>query len=133
NKFIKEAQRIGIYAIVDLMGLDDPIAKMKQLDHVPDVFILHRGIDTEKTAKGGGAVKAWSMVQEIKEAFKENKPLVAVAGGIRPSNVHDALKAGADIIIVGRFITQSRDVEFAIRQFLPSIGGDIDLFRVYTE
>ena len=44
-----------------------------------------------------------------------------------------ALKAKADIIVVGRYITQSRDVERSTREFLTQMQGDIDLFRVHTE
>ena len=40
---------------------------------------------------------------------------------------------GADILIVGRYITQSRDVERSVREFLPLLQGDIDLFRVHVE
>ena len=43
------------------------------------------------------------------------------------------LDAGADILIVGRYITQSRDVERSVENFLPYLLGDIDLFRVHTE
>ena len=59
--------------------------------------------------------------------------LIAVAGGIRPNTANIALEAGANILIVGRYITQSRDVERSVENFLPYMLGDIDLFRVHTE
>ncbi len=43
---------------------------------------------------------------------------------------------GADILIVGRYVTQSKDIERAVRDFLeltPNMREDIDLFRVHTE
>jgi len=46
------------------------------------------------------------------------------------------LANGADIIIVGRYITQSKDVERATRDFLKctsEMAEDIDLFRVHVE
>jgi len=43
------------------------------------------------------------------------------------------LKEGADILVVGRYITQSRDIEQAVRAFFPYLGGDIDLMRVHVE
>jgi bifunctional enzyme Fae/Hps len=73
------------------------------------------------------------LVGEIKRAFKERKILVAVAGGIDPSNLKSALEAQADIIVVGRYITQSRDANRAARDFLDQLGPDIDLFRVHVE
>jgi bifunctional enzyme Fae/Hps len=62
--------------------------------------------------------------------------LVAVAGGITPETALDALKSGADIIIAGRYITQSKDVKHAVRDFLestPEMREDIDLYRVHVE
>jgi bifunctional enzyme Fae/Hps len=62
--------------------------------------------------------------------------LVAVAGGITPETAPEALANGADIIIAGRYITQSRDVKHATREFLEctrEMAQDIDLFRVHVE
>ena len=132
DEFLHEAQRLGIYGVVDTMNIDNPIAKLKSLKNFPDVVILHRPIDVEKSGKQ----HAWAMIKEIKQTFKDKKFLVAVAGGITPQNVQEALSFGADIIIVGRYITQCRDVERATRDFLDSAAvmrEDIDQFRVHVE
>jgi bifunctional enzyme Fae/Hps len=131
NKFIKEAKRLGIYAVMDLMNVDDPVAKLKSLKQLPDVTILHRAIDAEKTGK-----TRWDIIKEMQATFQGKKCLVAVAGGITPETAPVALANGADIIIVGRYITQSKDVERATREFLKSttdMAKDIDLFRVHVE
>jgi bifunctional enzyme Fae/Hps len=132
DEFLHETQRLGIYGVVDTMNVDNPIAKLKSLRNFPDVVILHRPIDVEKSGKQ----HAWEMIKEIKQTFKDKKFLVAVAGGITPQNVQEALGFGADIIIVGRYITQCRDVERATRDFLDSaivMREDIDQFRVHVE
>jgi bifunctional enzyme Fae/Hps len=132
NEFLHETQRLGIYGITDMMNVENPIAKLKSLKNFPDVVILHRGIDMEKAGK----LHAWAMIKEIKQEFKDRKFLVAVAGGITPYNMQEALGQGADIVIVGRYITQSRDVKRATRDFLEStmeMREDIDLFRVHVE
>lgn len=60
--------------------------------------------------------------------------MIAVAGGIRVSNVKNALKAGADIIVVGRAITAAKDVTGAARAFLQEMGvEEVDQFRVMTD
>lgn len=128
DKFIYEAKRLGVYSVVDMMDVSDPLRVLGTYKQPPDVVIIHRGIDEEK---GGGP--RWSLVGEIKKAVKEGKTLVAVAGGIEPSNLKSALDAQADIVIVGRYITQSRDVNRAARDFLDQLGPDIDLFRVHVE
>jgi bifunctional enzyme Fae/Hps len=128
DKFIYEARRLGIYAITDMMDVPDPIKVLDALREPPDVVILHRGIDEER----GGKTR-WELIKEIKTKFKDAKLLIGVAGGVEPGNVQAALKAGADILIVGRYITQSKDVEHAAKEFLGQIGLDMDLFRVHTE
>jgi hypothetical protein len=42
---------------------------------------------------------------------------------------------GADILIVGRFVTSSKDIENSMRRLLNIIPGysDIDLKRIHTE
>jgi len=136
DRFIYEANRLGIYAIIDFMEVKDPIEKLKSLKKLPDVVIIHRAIDVETT----GEKPKWHLIKEINEAFKGHKMLFAVAGGIRPDTAVEALKAGADILIVGRYITQSKDIERSTREFIeilarevPKEPGDIDLFRYHVE
>jgi bifunctional enzyme Fae/Hps len=132
DKFIYEAKRLGIYAVVDMMNVEDPVQKLRMLQTFPDIVILHRGIDVEKRT---GKTR-WDLIKEMRQAFKEPKFLVAVAGGIIPETAPEALARGADIIIVGRYITQSKDIERSVREFLKSTAEmkvDIDLFRVHVE
>lgn len=125
EKFIDEAKKCGIYAFLDLSNVEDPVSLLKSLKEPPDVVLIHRPIDTEHEAK-----QRWELIGDLKKAV-EKRILVAVAGGITPENVQDVLKLGADIIVVGRYITQSRDVTHAAREFLKYMGGDVDLFRVH--
>ncbi|MFW9938198.1 MAG: bifunctional 5,6,7,8-tetrahydromethanopterin hydro-lyase/3-hexulose-6-phosphate synthase [Candidatus Thorarchaeota archaeon] len=146
DKFLLEANRLGIYGFVDTMEVDDPIAKLSQLKQVPNVVILHRAIDVEQAVGAqspDAAQKArWAAIPKIKELYKDKKlasgrdrVLVAVAGGIEPETAKFALEMGADILIVGRFITSSKDIKNAMRRFLNIIPGysDIDLKRIHTE
>ncbi|HQE86187.1 MAG TPA: orotidine 5'-phosphate decarboxylase, partial [Methanolinea sp.] len=56
------------------------------------------------------------------------------AGGIRVDKVRDALSAGADIVVVGRAITASKDVRSAAELFLEQLNKEeIDQFRVMTD
>jgi bifunctional enzyme Fae/Hps len=131
DSFINEAKRLGIYAVVDMLNIEDPIKKLKMLKEFPDVVVIHRGIDQE-TGKAIGL----DLIQELRQTFKDKKFLIAVAGGIVPETAKDALRKGADIIIVGRYVTQSKDIERAVREFLeatPEMREDVDLFRVHVE
>ena len=128
NRFIYEAKRLGIYAFVDMMDVKNPLETLRSLDEVPDVVVLHRGIDEEHVGP-----TRWDLIRQIKETFAARKTLVAVAGGIDPSTAPKAIESGADILIVGRYVTQSKDVERAAREFLSLLGPDMDLYRVHVE
>lgn len=131
DAFIHEAKRLATYGVVDMLNVEDPLKKLKSLKEFPDIVILHRGIDQET-----GRTHGMEIIPEIRQTFKDKKFLIAVAGGIVPETAREALQKGADIIIVGRYITQSKDVERAVRDFLeatPEMREDIDLFRVHVE
>jgi len=128
NKFIYESKRLGIYSSIDMMEVKDPLEVLKGLDDTPDIVILHRGIDVESKGK-----TRWQIIQDIKDEFPGKKILLSVAGGIREDTAKEALKKGADILIVGRYITQSKDVEKAARGLLNLVGEDMDLYRIHVE
>jgi len=131
DAFIHEAKRLGIYAVVDMLNVEDPIKKLKTLKEDPDMVVLHRGIDQET-----GRTIGLNLIQELRETFKDKRFLIGVAGGIVPETAKEALEKGADVIIVGRYVTQSKDIERAVRDFLeltPQMREDVDLFRVHVE
>jgi bifunctional enzyme Fae/Hps len=128
DEFVYEARRLGIYSFLDMMEVEDPVKKLKSLKELPNGVILHRAIDAEKTSE-----PRWGYIPEIRKAFEGKKLLISVAGGIRPNTAQIALENGADILIVGRYITQSNDVRKSVENFLPYLQGDIDLFRVHVE
>ena len=72
---IREARKTGIYSIIDMLNVPDPLAVLKGLEVLPDVVELHRAIDMEKSAH------AWSNIGEIQALAKDGRRLlVAVAG-----------------------------------------------------
>jgi bifunctional enzyme Fae/Hps len=127
EKAIAEARKVGIYSIVDMLNVQNPAKVIEKLKVKPDIVELHRAIDTEDTAH------AWGDIAAIKKAAG-GKLLVATAGGIRVNVVKDALKAGADILVVGRAITASKDIKHAADEFLDNLDKEeIDQFRVMTD
>ena len=131
DAFIYEAKRLGIYGAVDMLNVEDPIEKLKTLREFPDIVIIHRGIDQET-----GRTIGLELIQKLRQTFRDKKFLIAVAGGIIPETAKEALEKGADIIVVGRYITQSRDIERSVREFLeltPEMREDIDVHRVHVE
>ncbi len=127
EKAIAEARKVGIYSVVDMLNVQNPAKVIEKLKVKPDIVELHRAIDTEDTAH------AWGDISAIKKAAG-GKLLVATAGGVRVNVVKDALKAGADILVVGRAITASKDIKHAADEFIDKLEKEeIDQFRVMTD
>jgi len=126
---INEARKTGIYSIIDMLNVPDPLAVLKGLDVLPDVVELHRAIDNEKSAH------AWQNIAEMQALAKDGRRLlVAVAGGIRVDTEGAALAAGANILVVGRAITRSRDIRDMAEQFLTGLKQtEIDQYRIMTD
>ncbi len=129
EKAIAEARKTGIYSSLDMLNVADPIEVIKGLHKsgfMPDVIELHRAIDVEQDEQ-----HAWGNIKEIKQI--DGKVLVAVAGGVREETAPEALEGGADILIVGRSITNTKDVEGVSRRFLRLMKDEIDQYRVMTD
>jgi len=130
DKVIEEAHKTGIYAVIDTLNLPDPMPMLRKLKVLPDVVELHRAIDVEETEY------QWGSIPEIKAlAEKQSKNvLIAVAGGVRVDNIGEALGAGADILVVGRAITNAKDVYQTAEMFIEGLAKDeTDQFRVMTD
>lgn len=127
EKAVSEARKVGIYSIIDMLNVQNPVKLITSLKVKPDIVELHRAIDVEETAH------AWGDIPALKKAAG-GRLLVATAGGIRVDVVKDALKAGADILVVGRAITASKDIGHAADEFLDQLNREeIDQFRVMTD
>lgn len=133
EKAIHEAQKQGIYSILDMMNVDNFTEKLETLNFKPDIVLLHRNVDLEtmKAERGEeqAAMTEWGNINQIKDILGENG-LVAVAGGIVPKKMDQALDSGADIIVVGRYIIGSRDVRHAADDFLEKMPQDPDTMRL---
>ena len=134
KKAIHETQKQGIYAILDMMNVKDFEDKLSQLpdDLKPDIVLLHRNVDLETyKAENGEDVSEmteWGNIKKIKEILGGG--LIAVAGGITPENVEEAIEKGADVIIAGRYIIGSRDVRRSAQDFLAHFPPDPDNMRL---
>ncbi|QYZ78596.1 bifunctional 5,6,7,8-tetrahydromethanopterin hydro-lyase/3-hexulose-6-phosphate synthase [Methanofollis formosanus] len=127
EKAIEETKKTGIYSVIDMLNVADPVALIKELKVKPDIVELHRAIDTE------GDEYSWGNIPAIKEAAG-GKLLVATAGGVRQHVVRKALDSGADILVVGRAITASKDIGHAADEFIERMDNpEIDQFRIMTD
>ncbi|MGA2914143.1 MAG: 3-hexulose-6-phosphate synthase [Methanoregula sp.] len=107
NSVIAEAMRAarlyGIRIMADLINVKDPICRAYELEAMGvDIICAHTGIDQQMTGK-----KSLELLTSL--SGQVHIPL-AVAGGIDALSAGDAVRCGADIVIVGGWITRSADV-----------------------
>ena len=100
---VKSARKYGSKIMVDLIGVDDKIKRVKELEkYSVDYFCHHIGIDEQMIGK--------KPEELLKDIIESSKIPVAVAGGLNSETVSGIVDAGASIIIVGGAITKSKDV-----------------------
>lgn len=134
EKAIHEAQKQGIYSILDMMNVKNFKEKLSRIkdDLKANVVLLHRNVDFETSMAEKGEdtsnMTEWGNIKEIKKLIGNG--LVAVAGGITPEKVDEAISSGADIIVVGRYIIGSRDVRRSAEDFLTHLPQDPDNMRL---
>ncbi|MCG3253678.1 MAG: bifunctional 5,6,7,8-tetrahydromethanopterin hydro-lyase/3-hexulose-6-phosphate synthase [Candidatus Heimdallarchaeota archaeon] len=140
-EFIRACKKRGVHAWVDSLNTkqSDLLASLQGLKEKPKVVILHRGIDQEDAQKEGATKKegtsaSRSVWGDIKQIKKITGGLAAVAGGLKPGKpLADALKAGADIVIVGRYIYRSSDPHRAAMRFLDEMEIEADTMRLFDK
>ncbi|MFA5314211.1 MAG: 3-hexulose-6-phosphate synthase [Methanomassiliicoccales archaeon] len=110
SESVAVAKQYGAKIMVDLMNVDDKVARAKRSEDLGAAYIcMHTGIDEQMK----GNVRVEDIVRDVVEAVSIP---VAVAGGITSESVADALKAGAIVIIVGGGIIKTENVTEAARK-----------------
>jgi 3-hexulose-6-phosphate synthase/6-phospho-3-hexuloisomerase len=89
--------------MADLINVKDPVSRAGELEAMGvDIICAHVGIDQQMMGKS--SLELLSTLSD-----KVHIPL-AVAGGIDAASAGDAVRSGADIVIVGGWIVRSADV-----------------------
>lgn len=111
KKAVKAGKKFGIKISCDLINVKNPIKRGKEVQRFGiDYLSLHLGIDQQKKSK--------YPYPTLRKLCKAVRIPVSAAGGITAKDVPNVINAGADIIIVGSFITKSKDPARATRLVL---------------
>lgn len=117
----KAAEEYDILLMVDLIHSINPLEDGRRVaEHGADIIIVHVGIDVQQRL-GLTADHLAELVSKIKSITGK---IVAVAGGIKPEGIPHLVKAGADILIVGGYITKSRNPRQATLECLEAMQGN---------
>jgi len=111
---IKAGKEFDIKICCDLIGIKDPIARAVYLEKLGVDFInLHIGIDQQK--------KSDYPYQTLKELCEKTNIPIIVAGGINDININSIKEFRVDTVIVGGFITKSKDPFAATKNILSKM------------
>ena len=120
---IRAARLYGIRLMADLINAPDPKARALQLESMGiDIICAHTGIDQQMTGKDSLALlSTLAGIVHIP---------VAVAGGIDAQGAAEAVRRGAEIVIIGGWIVRSADVTASTRKIRAAMDKPSGRSRV---
>jgi 3-hexulose-6-phosphate synthase/6-phospho-3-hexuloisomerase len=126
---VRGGELYGAEVVVDLLGVPDPVARARRAAELGAAAVCwHVGIDMQMQGRTPFAV--------LEELAKAVSVPVAVAGGLTSESVAAAVRAGAQILIVGGAITKSANVTDATRRIRQAIDTRTEVasehFRRYA-
>lgn len=117
NSFIETCKKVGMDSMVDMMNVQYPIQILRKLKTLPDVVILHRGVDEERFNRD----KPIPYIQ-INKVLSTYNVLISIAGGDTIREVQRATFNGAHIVVVWKeFYRSTSDTGKLAEEFLKEI------------
>jgi 3-hexulose-6-phosphate synthase/6-phospho-3-hexuloisomerase len=111
---IQAAKNYGAKIVVDLIAVQDPVPRAKEIESLgADYISVHCAIDEQMEGRD-----PFEMLRRVAESV--SLP-ICVAGGINSETAPLAVEAGASIVIVGGAITKAIDPKEATRNIKKAI------------
>jgi 3-hexulose-6-phosphate synthase/6-phospho-3-hexuloisomerase len=111
---IRAGRNYGIDVGVDLLGVEDTLSRAKEVQDWGASYVnVHVPVDDQ--------MKGLEPFDELKRITTKASIPVAVAGGINSENAAEAVKAGAEIVVVGGAISKSPDARKATREIKEAL------------
>jgi 3-hexulose-6-phosphate synthase/6-phospho-3-hexuloisomerase len=113
---MRAARLYGIRIMADLINTQDPEGRAHELEAMGvDIICAHVGIDQQMIGKN-----SLELLKSLSDLV--HVPL-AVAGGIDAAEAGNAVQYGAEIVIVGGWITRSADVTGSTRKIRSELDN----------
>ncbi len=108
---LKAGREFGVEIVCDLINVQNPVERAKELERMGvDYVALHLGIDQQKNSEYPYPI--------LRKLCEELRIPVVAAGGLDDEKVVEVARAGAEIVIVGSFITKSDDPGLATKRIM---------------
>lgn len=118
---VRTASVFGVDLMADLLNAPDPVNRAMELELLGvQIINAHVGVDQQMIGKDS--------LHLLKELRGSVGVRLAVAGGLGPATAAKAAEMGADIVIVGSFITRSAkpvDSASQVREALDKPSGPV--------
>jgi bifunctional enzyme Fae/Hps len=117
NTFIATCEKYKVDAMIDMMGVEYPLTSLRLLKKLPQVVILHRGVDEEKLNREKQI--PFHEIARIKGNFDI---MISIAGGDTLREVQRAIFNDADIAVIWKSVYQNNSETISlIEGFLKEI------------
>ena len=104
NVFVDSCKKLGLDSMVDMMNVDYPIKILRQLKKMPDVVLLHRGVDEENYNKSKPV--PYIQINKIRASYDV---MISIAGGDTIREVQRAIFNDANIVVVWKEFYKATD------------------------
>ena len=121
--FIEKCEAEGIDSIIDMIGVEKPMAILRELKQPPKVIVIHRGRDEEGV---WGKVIQYKHISKIRSKYDV---IIGAAGGIDLKEARSAVFNGADIVIANivrpednwEGISTEENISEKVKEFLDAV------------
>jgi len=122
--FNEYCEKHGVYSMIDMLGVDNPLRKLLPLKHKPKFVVIHKGRDEETN------VNAIIRYKDISKIGSKYDAFISVAGGLDAESVRRAFFNGADVAIVNivtrsdpnNGIVDTSDFRKVVQHILSEVG-----------
>ena len=117
DSFVEGCRYFHIDSMIDMMNVENPLLVLKKLKQIPDVVILHRGVDETEINKEKQI--PYYQIRQIKGNYDV---LISVAGGDTIEEVERAFFNDADIVVVWKsFYKNTEDTAKIAQEFYKKL------------
>ncbi|MHA2399582.1 MAG: orotidine 5'-phosphate decarboxylase / HUMPS family protein [Promethearchaeota archaeon] len=123
DSFNEICERIGILSMIDMLGQENPLKKILNLQHKPKAVVIHKGRDEEINPRN---IIRYKDINKVRSKYNV---LISVAGGLTHNSVRKAYFNGADIAVLNivKTIDQNKGIvdTMNFRAIIPSILREV--------
>lgn len=113
---VRAGAKYGVKIMTDLLNVADPPVRARELEALGvDIIAVHTGIDQQMTGK--------NPLDVLNQIIGTVSVKIAIAGGIDAAIASEAVRTGADIVIVGGWIVRASDVTGSAREIRSSLDN----------